>query len=845
MRKQLLLVTLLFLISCSLQAQFQNGLWTGKEAYNWPEHSGVLNFSTSPPQVVDGSNNYYNGEGSGAISDSAGNLLFYSNGIMVWNKNHEVMENGAGLLGNSSSTQSGLIIPKPGNEGHYYVFSVDYGSESDVTLPSAFYYSEIDMNLNGGLGAVTSNKNIPLPVPVGEKITAIYHADGEQIWVISHAGTLSGPNNVFNAFLVSSSGISTTPVTSAVGEAIWQSYGQMKVSPDGKRVAFTNLAFFDPSLQVFDFDSSTGQLSNPINLSLALQFGWLSYGLEFSPNGRFLYIGDEMPAKIRQYDLESGNAEQILASETVLVDYDDYPMGTFTISSFQAAPDGKIYIIRKNISYCLDCGEEYEQENPNYNIFGRSVVVIEYPNNPGAACGINLQGIEIETGEGLPGFIQDYFESGILYEGENCSGAEIAFSTLRIPGITSILWDFGDTASPDNTSTDLLPTHTYNMAGTYTITATITSNGAIQTAVTEVVINPRPVVLVPEDGLAQCADNSGNATFDLTAFNSDILNGQSSESFTITYYASEQDIAAGDPIDSPQDFSTSGQTVFAVVANNETGCSVNISFVLIVLELPIATAPLNVVKCSDTTSAIFNLTQQDELILQGQNSNEFAVAYFDDIADVESNNPISQPSSFPSTGQPLYAIVINKATGCSSAVVSFDISIQGPSISGEIFVLEGCVPYDLTKIENEFKQGQILSFYTSEQNAIEKLNVIANVSKYIPQNEGSIFVRAEDAEGCVTIYVLTLQKLGCEIPKGISPNGDGKNDSFDLTSFDVSELKIFNRYGKVVFNKKNYSNEWYGQSDSGRDLPDGTYYYVVQMDNGESKTGWVYVIRKS
>lgn len=840
MKKQLLLVTLLFLINYSLQAQFQNGLWTGKEAYNWPGYNEGLNFSTSPPQFVDGGQNSFD-EGNGAISDSAGNLLFYSNGITVWNKNHEVMENGEGLLGNPSSTQSGLIIPKPGNEGHYYVFSTDYGDE---TKPSSYYYSEIDMNLNGGLGAVTSNKNILLPVPVGEKITAIYHADGEQIWVISHAGTMYNPSNVFNAFLVSASGVSTTPVASAVGEAIWPSFGQMKASPDGKRVAFINVLFFDPLLQVFDFDSTTGQLSNPINLSLAVQFGWMGYGLEFSPNSRFLYVGDQMPAKIRQFDLESGNAEQILASETVLVDYEEYGMGTFLIFGFQVGPDGKIYAIRNNYSYCLSCGEEYELQNPGYNI-SNGLVVIEYPNNSGTACGINLQGIEIQRGSGLPGFIQDYFESGILYQGGTCSGSEIAFSTLRIPGITAISWDFGDTASSTNTSTDLEPTHIYNTSGTYVVTATITSNGAIQTTKTEVTINPTPVVLVPEDGLSQCADSSGNVTFDLTAFNSDILNGQNPESFTITYYSSEQDIAAGDPIDNPQDFLTPGQTVFVVVANNETGCSVHLSFVLIVSQLPVAAVPLNLVKCSATTSAIFDLTEQDELILQGQNSDGFTVVYFDDMSDVGSNNPISQPSAFTSTGQLVYAIVINTLTGCSSAVVSFEISIPEPSVSGEIHTFEGCVPYNLIEIGNELGQGQTLSFYTSEQNAIEKLNAITNVTQYVPQNGESIFVRAEDVEGCATIYGLTLQKLDCEIPKGISPNGDGKNDSFNLTSFDVSELKIFNRYGTAVFSKKNYSNEWHGQSDTGHDLPDGTYYYMLQMNNGESKTGWVYVIRKS
>lgn len=83
----------------------------------------------------------------------------------------------------------------------------------------------------------------------------------------------------------------------------------------------------------------------------------------------------------------------------------------------------------------------------------------------------------------------------------------------------------------------------------------------------------------------------------------------------------------------------------------------------------------------------------------------------------------------------------------------------------------------------------------------------------------------------------------CSIQKGISPNNDGKNDSFDLSGFDVRELQIFNRYGRKVYSKGNYSNEWYGQADNGNELPDGTYYYVIILNDMPSKTGWIYINR--
>ena len=83
------------------------------------------------------------------------------------------------------------------------------------------------------------------------------------------------------------------------------------------------------------------------------------------------------------------------------------------------------------------------------------------------------------------------------------------------------------------------------------------------------------------------------------------------------------------------------------------------------------------------------------------------------------------------------------------------------------------------------------------------------------------------------------------MPKGISPNGDGLNDTFDLTGYNVGKLNIFNRFGTAVYTRNDYKDEWFGQSKSGNDLPDGTYYYVIERkDGGDTKTGWVFINRE-
>ena len=101
-----------------------------------------------------------------------------------------------------------------------------------------------------------------------------------------------------------------------------------------------------------------------------------------------------------------------------------------------------------------------------------------------------------------------------------------------------------------------------------------------------------------------------------------------------------------------------------------------------------------------------------------------------------------------------------------------------------------------------------------------------------------------DDNGCQTTETFSVPNIACNIPKGISPNGDGSNDEFDLTGFNVRKLEIFNRYGTKVNSFSNYRKEWHGQSDSGNDLPDGTYYYVIERDGVKTVTGWVQINRQ-
>jgi len=124
-----------------------------------------------------------------------------------------------------------------------------------------------------------------------------------------------------------------------------------------------------------------------------------------------------------------------------------------------------------------------------------------------------------------------------------------------------------------------------------------------------------------------------------------------------------------------------------------------------------------------------------------------------------------------------------------------------------------------------------------------------NVSQYYANNPNlklPIVIKVITGSGeCTSEVNYTVNNILCSIPRGISPNGDGDNDSFDLSTMGVKEITIFNRYGLELYHFKGaYTNQWHGQGKGNDDLPDGTYFYSIHKTEGSAVTGWVYINRE-
>jgi len=407
--RHLLVYILIVTICSSLLCQNQNNVW-------YFGHYAGLDFKTATPSAIASQMDAQ--EGCASISDPAGNLLFYSDGITVWDRNHQIMPNGTGLSGGSSSTQATLIVPFPNSGSMYYIFTTE-----DYFTDGGMNYSVVDMNLNYGFGDIILNsKNTLVVNQVAEKLTSVLHENGKDIWIITHRLN----SNEFLSYLLTSSGLNLTPIVSAIGSVYPGPFdgaiGYLKPSHKGTKMI--SPVTDHQILEMFDFNKSTGELTNLVDLKPFFDETLFVYGLEFSPNDSLLYLGSSLfENSLYQLDLTTHIA-------TLLSTNSKY------YGAFQLGPDNKIYIANNGSSFLGSILE---------------------PNKIGVECNYHEEELELNTGTtsalGLPNPAPYSFLHPDLFTlGEDtmlCVGEQLTLSIFPTLPCDSIkyFWNDGSTTS--------------------------------------------------------------------------------------------------------------------------------------------------------------------------------------------------------------------------------------------------------------------------------------------------------------------------------------------------------------------------------------------------------------
>jgi len=429
-----------------------------------------LNFNLSPPiPLADGKLNTT--EGCASICDTLGNLLFYTDGVTIWDRAHNSMPNGKDLAGGASSSQSAQILKKPGNNALYCLFTV-----AQEVGKRGFSYYEIDMNANNGFGDVILGHE-RLQTNTAEKIAYTQHVNGQDFWVLVRGFR---PENI-HAYLLTENGLSDSPVSSNASIGIWSgvdvesAMGCMKLSHDGGLLAVNH--FKQGITALYQFDNNTGE-TTPIEYFYS---GINAYGLEFSPNNRWLYVTarDFTGEALFQIDMK---ADDRVKTKTVIYRSEHKRATEIELGSLQLGPDGKIYLAHFKKSY---------------------LSAILEPNNQGSNCGFQLKQVKLDKSTksmmGLPNLAYPNLPANFKYI-NNCEGQPVKFNASHLIH-DSLEWLFGDKDAPQNAKGSILPkaTHTYTKAGEYKVRLLVKNNNNQEEYVQTIKILPSPKPSLGED----------------------------------------------------------------------------------------------------------------------------------------------------------------------------------------------------------------------------------------------------------------------------------------------------------------------------------------------------------
>ncbi|MEZ4722025.1 MAG: gliding motility-associated C-terminal domain-containing protein [Flavobacteriales bacterium] len=802
------LFAILYLFSNSVCCQTPADWWFfGDNAGIHFSESGVVAASGSDMMAP---------EGCSSISDAFGNLLFYSDGDSVWDRNHNVMPNGTGLLGNESSAQSSLIVKKPGSSTIYYLFTTDALENLGA---SGLRYSAVDMSLNGGFGdVVAAEKNILLHQPCTEQLACVSQPNG--FWLMSHsfAGT------TWLAYEITGAGINTIAVSSNAGSSYTTGQiGYSKFSLDGSR--FAAALAVDGVVEVFDFDQQTGTVSNPIQISTTNLTA--AYGLEFSPNGLRLYVSAGLfNGGLYQYDLTFGTAAAISASEVLLSS--DFGTGR----GLQLGPDKRIYYTKPVIS---------------------AMAAVVSPDELGASCNFTDSIVLLSPGtlcrQGTPAFVSSYLSSLIQFD-RLCFGDSVSFSTDTV-GVDSVIWNFGDVVSGTNdTSTQLFPMHHFTDTGNFLVELIIWKNGFADTNYRNVTIQPSgslnlgldtvicssiPLILdVNEVGatylwrggdINPLQTISVDTTIWVTVFGvcdtlSDtlVVSVQAPPTVDIgpdtilcdqsgyVLKALVSDSVAykwstGDTIDSIF-VMTSG--TYGLSATNECG------FVLAVANVTFALSPPDTLLLADTVICSSKALTLSVPVLAG-------VAYI--WPDSSTSN------SYVVDTSEKVSVIATSLCGSRTDVMQVDYLGNLPSFLGNDTAI---CDLDLITLDAR-AAGATYNWNTGDtsgtvQAGVESRDYFVTITRGPCTSAARIGVDVSDLF-CEDI------ECGVETMNVFSPNEDGINDTWVVTSdcdIHTYNLIIFNRWGQLVHQSSEIATGWDGYIN-GQQASEGVYYYIMEF----------------
>lgn len=693
-----------------------------------------LDFNTGAP-VATNVGQLQTIEGCASIAGACGDLLFYTDGITVWDATHAVMQNGTGLLGDPSSTQSAIIIPQPGNSEIYYIYTV-----GDLNPINGLNYSVVNMTLNNGMGAIVPGlKNRSLLADCTEKVTAAVNTTGDAAWIITFGESIAGSGifNTFYAFKLTSGGMDIAATIRTVFTTIQTTdrRGYLRISPDGSKIALVTQGFVNTTdltetargAWYFNFNNATGTVFNPRRIHFPPNL--MAYGTAFSSDSSKLYmdlntVGNGFMGDRTLYQYDLNNPSFTTSPITLYTTNPTIPEDNVGRGALQLGPDGIIYYTRKGTIW---------------------LSTITNPNRTGIAAGFNLDGIAMAANtrveEGLPPFYNAFFNPSFEFNAA-CTGDVSTFNANAIARCSgsSVLWNFDDPASgASNISILSSATHTYANPGSYTVTLTINTLRGVYTSSKVVTIVNTPIAQ-PIAPIVLCDDstNDGFEFVDTQVIKSTTLGNLSALEYNVSIHNTLQD-AINDFDRLPDLLNATTQRYYARVAGrNASGCYDIRPFNITVSALPVINTIDDLIVCDDFSNdgiEMFHLNDAGLQALGNQSETLFEISYHNNLADATGNiNPIGPDYVNTMSSQMIYLRMVNRANIQCVTLTSFRIEVVAQPQIPFLNTLELCDDtqrdnvelIDLSTLDGQILQNALprftVSYYANQQDALDAIN---------------------------------------------------------------------------------------------------------------------------
>lgn len=355
MMKQYLYLLLPILLCGPISAQKHDYNWIFGYKNNSSDTllgGATIDFNFKPPKVFVDKKKIDLSFYCGICSDSSGRLAFYTNGISIRDRTHNLMQFGDTINPGPfwekwqkqyfPSGPGALTIPAPGKKSQYYLFHLSMQTEvhEEVLEISPFYYTLIDMTGNNGLGKVTKRKNRVL-IAKGDLTPAVgvKHGNGRDWWVIIGERN----TNKIYIFLVNPEGVQGPFLTEMPYAFPGKEYFALNsISPDGRLYVRCSS---QEGLYILSFNRCNGSFSNLKVLPFGPDISVIA--TIFAPDSRHLYLSSSSALMV--LDLK---APDIGATLDTLAYYDGFASPFYPLKTgfwFPAAgPDGKIYYATTN-----------------------------------------------------------------------------------------------------------------------------------------------------------------------------------------------------------------------------------------------------------------------------------------------------------------------------------------------------------------------------------------------------------------------------------------------------------------------------------------------------------------